>query len=47
MAYDIVQEELPKLIDQLKVVAVDIKNLEQEIEKVKAPWTPGRTPEMN
>lgn len=45
MAYSIVQEELPKLIDQLKVIAtVDIKSLEQKIEEAKAPWTPGRIP---
>ncbi|MCB2196789.1 MAG: glycosyl hydrolase [Bacteroidetes bacterium] len=45
MAYEIVQEELPNLINQLEQIAtVDIKNLEQAIEKAKAPWTPGRTP---
>lgn len=45
MAYEIVQDKLPGLINQLKQIAtVDIKTLEQAIEKAKAPWTPGRTP---
>lgn len=45
MAYEIVQEELPELINQLKQIAtIDIKNLEHAIEEAKAPWTPGRTP---
>ncbi|HAF28733.1 MAG TPA: glycosyl hydrolase [Bacteroidales bacterium] len=45
MAYEIIQEELPAIIERLKVLAtVDIKNLENKIENVKAPWTPGRIP---
>ena len=48
MAYQIIQEELPELIEQLKSIAtVDIKNLEGKLETVKAPWTPGRLPVMN
>ena len=48
MAYDIVQEELPKLIEKLKTIAkVDVKSLEEKIEDAKAPWTPGRLPVMD
>ena len=48
MAYEIIQEELPALIEKLKVIAtVDIKNLENKIEEAKAPWTPGRIPVLN
>jgi uncharacterized protein (DUF2235 family) len=48
MAYKIIQEELPALIEKLKVIAtVDIKNLENKIEEAKAPWTPGRIPVLN
>ncbi len=48
MAYDIIQEELPGLVNKLKDLANnDIKNLEDKIEDAKAPWTPGRIPEFN
>jgi septal ring factor EnvC (AmiA/AmiB activator) len=48
MAYQIIQEELPELIEQLKTIAtVDIKNLEGKLDEAKAPWTPGRIPVMN
>ncbi len=48
MAYEIIQEELPALIEKLKIIAtVDIKNLENKIEEAKAPWTPGRIPVLN
>jgi photosystem II stability/assembly factor-like uncharacterized protein len=47
-AYLIIQEELPTLIDQLKLIStVDIRNLEDKIEAAKAPWTPGRISELN
>ena len=43
MSYDIVTEELPLLISRLNSIAEnDIKKLEQKLESVKAPWTPGR-----
>jgi len=48
LAYEIIQEELPELISMLKKMStIDIKNLEQELEEIKAPWTPGRIPELN
>ncbi len=48
MAYDIIQEELPEIIERLKILAtVDIKNLENKVENKNAPWTPGRIPVMN
>ncbi|NOQ26404.1 MAG: glycosyl hydrolase [Bacteroidales bacterium] len=47
-AYLIIQEELPSLLDQLKSIStVDIKNLEDKIDAVKVPWTPGRIPVLN
>ncbi len=46
-AYEIVQEELPLLIEKLeKIAKLDIKNLEEKLEQAKAPWTPGRIPVM-
>jgi photosystem II stability/assembly factor-like uncharacterized protein len=48
LAYEIIHEELPVLILRLKKLStIDIKNLEQDLEDIKAPWTPGRIPEMN
>ena len=48
LAFEIVQEELPELISRLKKIGtVDIKNLEENLENAKAPWTPGRLPVMN
>jgi len=48
LAYEIIQDELPELISKLKKMStINIKNLEQELEEIKAPWTPGRIPEMN
>ena len=42
--YDVAKEEFKPLLEQLKFIQeVDIKNLESEMEKYGAPWTPGRT----
>jgi len=46
--YHILKEELPPVLEKLKRISeVDIKNLESEMEKIGAPWTPGRLPELN
>ncbi|MCK4465641.1 MAG: hypothetical protein KAU83_08015, partial [Bacteroidales bacterium] len=46
--YQILREELPPVLEKLKRISeVDIKNLESEMEKIGAPWTPGRIPELN
>lgn len=43
--YKLLEEELPPLLAQLKQIAeVDLKNLENELDKLGAPWTPGRIP---
>jgi len=45
LAYEIINEELPGLIEKLKTIGnVDIKKLEEKLENLKAPWTPGRMP---
>ena len=46
MAYEIVQEELPKQLEKLKSIQQDIISLEGKIEDAKAPWTPGRVPQL-
>lgn len=46
-AYSILSEEIKPVIDELKQIGeVEIKNLELDLEKYKAPWTPGRIPEL-
>ncbi|MBA7592225.1 hypothetical protein ES708_34403 [subsurface metagenome] len=46
--YRILKEELPPVLEKLKRISeVDIKNLESEMEKIGAPWTPGRIPELD
>ncbi len=46
-AYNILKEEFPPVLNRLKsIYEIDIKNLEAELEKYGAPYTPGRIPEM-
>ncbi len=43
--YNIIGEEYEIQVAKLKkLIEVDLKNLEQEMEHVGAPWTPGRVP---
>jgi hypothetical protein len=44
--YALLEEEFPPILDQLKKIAeVDMKELESQLDKMNAPWTPGRLPE--
>jgi hypothetical protein len=46
-AYNILSEELPPLIEKLKKIGeLDLKELEIQMNKAGAPWTPGRIPDM-
>jgi len=43
--YEILKEEFPPVLDALKrIVETDIPALEAELNKIGAPWTPGRIP---
>ncbi len=44
--YEILMEELPPVIDEIKRIDTEVNVLENEMEKYKAPWTPGRLPEL-
>ncbi len=45
-AYEILKEEFPPVLDALKrIVEVEIPAVEGELNKMNAPWTPGRLPE--
>jgi len=44
--YALLEEEFPPILAQLKEIAEkDLKTLEDEMDKLGAPWTPGRIPE--
>jgi photosystem II stability/assembly factor-like uncharacterized protein len=45
-AYDIIAKEFTPVLDDLKkLVEVDIKELEADMDKMRSPWTPGRIPD--
>lgn len=47
VAYDVLHESLQPILQQLKQIdEVEIKTMENEMEKLGAPWTPGRIPEV-
>jgi hypothetical protein len=44
-SYEILKEEFPPVLNALKrIVKTDIPALEAELNKIGAPWTPGRLP---
>jgi len=45
--FTILEEELPSVIEDLRIIAEqDLKQLQEQLDQVGAPWTPGRIPEM-
>jgi hypothetical protein len=43
--YALLEEELPPILEELKQIAeTGIRELQQELDKLGAPWTPGRIP---
>ncbi|MDF1612592.1 VPS10 domain-containing protein [Stygiobacter electus] len=47
VAYETLYEEIQPIISQLKKINdVELKSIEAELEKINAPWTPGRIPEL-
>ena len=46
-AYSALVSEFPPILERIKsIYNVDLKNLEADLEKYNAPWTPGRIPEI-
>lgn len=44
-AYEILMSEFPPVLDEIKkIYTVDLKNLEDDLERFNVPWTPGRIP---
>jgi len=44
---EILREEFPPMLDQLKEVVDGITRVETKLEELKAPWSPGRMPDLN
>jgi|FLOH01.1.fsa_nt_gi photosystem II stability/assembly factor-like uncharacterized protein len=45
--YDILMEEFPPVLAELNSISKTISDMELELDKLKAPYTPGRVPEFN
>jgi hypothetical protein len=43
----ILKEEFPPLMAQLEQIVDGVNELDRELKALKAPWTPGRVPELN
>jgi photosystem II stability/assembly factor-like uncharacterized protein len=43
--YAILMDEFPPLLENLKSINAELKFLEEKLEELHAPWTPGRIPE--
>jgi photosystem II stability/assembly factor-like uncharacterized protein len=41
---DILKDEFPPILERVKKAGQDLQNLDRQLDKVKAPWTPGRVP---
>ncbi len=47
VAYDVLYEEIQPVIEKLKQINdYDLKSIENEMERLNIPWTPGRIPEL-
>lgn len=47
VVYDVLLEEIQPVIDKLKQINdYDLKSIEDELERLNIPWTPGRIPEL-
>lgn len=44
--FEILKEEFPPLIKQMKTIDAEIKDIEKELDKAGAAWTPGRLMEL-
>ena len=44
---EILREEFPPLLEELQNVVAEIKVVEQKLDQLKAPWSPGRMPSLN
>lgn len=43
--YAILMDEFPRLLEDVKKINIELKSLEDKLDVLNAPWTPGRIPE--
>jgi hypothetical protein len=46
-SYDILIKEFPPVLEEIRSVHTDLKALNDELDRIGAPWTPGRMPDWN
>jgi hypothetical protein len=47
VAYEVLRQEVEPVLESLKKIKeIDLKTIEAELEKISAPWTPGRLPQV-
>jgi hypothetical protein len=46
MNYEILMEAMPPIIEQLEDISSKLDQLDDELDMLKAPYTPGRTPKF-
>ncbi|MCL4549690.1 MAG: glycosyl hydrolase [Bacteroidetes bacterium] len=47
VAYQVLYDEIQPILEKLKQITdVELKSIESDMEKIGAPWTPGRMPEL-
>jgi len=46
MNYEILMEAIPPILEQLSEIGTKLNKLDDELDKLKAPYTPGRVPKM-
>ena len=44
--YDILKQTVPEQIEKLKEITKQTEQIEAKLDNIKAPWTPGRLPEL-
>ena len=44
---EILKEEFPPLLEKLEQVVDEVNEIDRQLEALKAPWTPGRVPELD
>ena len=43
---DILKVEFPPILNRVKKAGQDLQNLDKQLDEIKAPWSPGRVPEL-
>jgi hypothetical protein len=41
---EILKTELPPVLERVKKAGEDLRNIDKQLDVIKAPWTPGRVP---